>query len=125
MTKIIRILEVEPVSLVVKEPRLGANGSVEVFALDDSLASEILQFVEAGETLDSSLLDAIIEIDHWLTRLWKKREGQIKAGYANLAPAARRALAAQYLRMRHEHAKLAQVEGLEVTADYELHWHMG
>jgi hypothetical protein len=125
MTKTIRILEVDPVTLVVKEPRLGANGSVEVFALEDSLASEVLRFVETGETLDSILLDAIVEIDRWQTLLSRRSECQIRVGYADLNLTARRALAAQYLRMRHEDAKLHQIEGLEVAADHELHWHMG
>lgn len=125
VTKIIRIMEVDPVTLVVKEPRLGANGSVEVFAVEDSLASEIVRFVETGETLDSVLLDAITEIDRWQMLLSRRSECQIRVGYADLTLAARRALAAQYLRMRHEDAKLHQIEGLEVAADHELCWHLG
>lgn len=124
MGQIIRIVEVDPASGNAKEPRVGVNGSVEVFAVPEPLASDLIEYVEIGRVSNLSLLDAIADTRLWLETLLSRRRTtvDVRRGLEDLGSAERRILAAQCLRMRYEHLKIRQIEGVEAGADYEIHW---
>jgi hypothetical protein len=125
MGQIIRIAEVDARSGVVKEPRFGANGSVEVFALPDPLASDLIVFVEEARVDSVDLLVELAEIRQWYELLTRRSMAGRwdETGIQELGSPHRRLIAAQYLRMRCENARLDQIDGYEAAADYELSWH--